>query len=87
MNAFKPQGGVERGITASRRIAERTAMHIRNLARWRAQLRAIDDLRQLDDRTLRDIGIDRSQIESIVRGHMTIYRGARSAAPTPRGDQ
>lgn len=49
--------------------------HLRAFTRWREQRRAIGDLHRLDDRMLQDIGIDRSQIEGAVCGHMTIYRG------------
>jgi uncharacterized protein YjiS (DUF1127 family) len=67
--------GTESGVHASVRAADWVASQFREFSRWRAQRRAISDLRRLDDRTLRDIGIHRSQIKGAVCGHMTIYRG------------
>ena len=39
---------------------------------WRRRRQAIDALRTLDDRTLKDIGIDRSEIRSVVIEHQAI---------------
>lgn len=64
-----------------RPIVGRLANHIRSFQRWRAQRHAIDELRRLDDRTLHDIGIARSQIESVARGKMELYRGLHAVAP------
>ncbi len=38
------------------------------LARWRRRQRAYDELMALDDRSLADIGIHRSQIPALVAG-------------------
>jgi uncharacterized protein YjiS (DUF1127 family) len=41
---------------------------VNSLVAYRVRRRAVKSLRELDDRALRDIGIDRSQIEAAVRG-------------------
>lgn len=35
--------------------------------RWRTYRRAVEDLKQLSDRNLADIGIDRGEIHGVVR--------------------
>ena len=39
-----------------------------NVAEWRRRARAYDELMALDDRSLADIGIHRSQIPALVEG-------------------
>ena len=40
----------------------------RALRRWRKHRNAVASMQALDDRMLKDIGIDRSEIDSVVRG-------------------
>ena len=49
-------------------------------ARWREQQRAYAELIALDDRSLADIGIHRSQIPSLVEGFQGGARGANLPA-------
>jgi uncharacterized protein YjiS (DUF1127 family) len=49
----------------------------RRFARWRRARRADGQLRALDDRMLKDMGVQRSQISMIARGVDTPYRGRR----------
>jgi len=51
------------------------------VARWRQRQRAYDELMALDDRSLADIGIHRSQIPAIIEAS---YQAARSAAAADR---
>lgn len=46
----------------------------RGIARYFAHRSAIASLRELDDRSLQDIGLKRSQIEAAVRGLITPSR-------------
>jgi uncharacterized protein YjiS (DUF1127 family) len=57
-------------------VAARNAM-----ARRRQRRRAMDELMALDDRSLADIGIHRSQISGVVEGMYT----ARPLGSVPRG--
>ena len=56
-------------------VAGRTAM-----ANWRQRRRAYDELMALDDRSLADIGIHRSQIPAIVEGLHEATSGAELPA-------
>ena len=60
-----------RGGRRRRHLAERIWNFLRRAANaWRkraAHRRAVSELSQLDDRMLRDMGIERSQIASVVR--------------------
>jgi uncharacterized protein YjiS (DUF1127 family) len=49
----------------------------RRLAAWRQQRRASRQLHALDDRMLKDMGIQRSHIEMIVRGVDRPHRRGR----------
>jgi uncharacterized protein YjiS (DUF1127 family) len=54
-----------RALSRMRALAGRAA---RAFATWRANRRAVRELHALGDRTLKDFGIDRSEIESVVYG-------------------
>ena len=53
--------------SAWRRFWEAFARLMRNVAEERVVKRAIEEMNRLDDRTLRDLGITRSEIESRIR--------------------
>jgi len=53
--------------SAWRRFWEAFARLMRNVAEERVVKRAIEEMHRLDDRTLKDIGITRSEIESSAR--------------------
>jgi len=75
---------------ARRRVIERAealrAELIRDLFRrffaWLKRRRAMAELQALDDRMLRDMGINRSEIESAVHG-----RHRSQSSPAPRWDR
>jgi uncharacterized protein YjiS (DUF1127 family) len=52
------------------------------IARWRQRQRAYGDLMALDDRSLSDIGIRRSEIAAIVDGSHDAASRAAGAAPS-----
>ena len=52
-----------------------------NIHHWHARRRTIAELAALDDRTLKDIGIDRSEIRRLVDGLL-----AAEKTPTARRD-
>ena len=60
----------------------RLSAHCDAIAGWFVRRAAIAELRELDDRALRDMGLGRSQIEAAVYGFMT----ARPAATGSRAD-
>jgi uncharacterized protein YjiS (DUF1127 family) len=51
------------------------------LTEWRRRQRAYDELMALDDRSLADIGLHRSQIPAIVEGARLATASAAEAAP------
>ena len=53
----------------------------RGYALWRERSRAVRELRALDDRTLRDIGVNRSEIEWVVYGSDATRLRDASIAP------
>jgi uncharacterized protein YjiS (DUF1127 family) len=73
------------GQTTVRVLVERVTAVLgkwwRAFAQWRARKAAVRELHALDDRALRDIGINRSEIESVVSGRdETRLRDATIAA-------
>ncbi len=56
--------GTRAAATACRRVV---ATVVRRIAAWRRRRRTAAALQRLDDRTLRDIGVDRSEILSLAR--------------------
>ena len=53
-------------------------------ANWRRRERAYDDLMALDDHSLADIGIRRSEIRAICEGYLAPVRpGAHMSSPRP----
>jgi uncharacterized protein YjiS (DUF1127 family) len=64
---------IGRGLVPSLRAATR------GFRRWRQRQRAIRDLQVLDDRTLKDIGVSRGEIGSVV-GDLMAGRPRRGAA-------
>ena len=55
-----------------------------SFSEWRKRARAYDELMALDDRSLADIGIHRSQIGGIVQGFNEVK--TRVEAEPPRGN-
>ena len=55
------------------------------IVRWRHQRRAYDELMALDDRSLSDIGIHRSQIAGLIDGFDSRPAGGRNAAVAASG--
>jgi uncharacterized protein YjiS (DUF1127 family) len=54
------------------------------IAKWRQRRRAFDELLALDDRSLADIGIHRSEIPAIVEGVRTArHEGSTVSVPLP----
>lgn len=50
-------------------------------AAWRERRRAVRELSALDDRTLKDIGINRSEIDSVIYGGGSAPTSERTIAP------
>jgi uncharacterized protein YjiS (DUF1127 family) len=72
---------IERPASAVFRLKRRLLAIVRLVARRRRARRRFDDLRHLDERTLRDLGIRRSEVESVVA-----ELGGRAAATRRRTD-
>jgi uncharacterized protein YjiS (DUF1127 family) len=82
---FPSRARSERGRAAlrvvTRRFARRLRALVRLLARRRRAARRYDDLRHLDERTLRDLGVTRSELASVVA-----EPGGRATASRRRAD-
>ena len=63
----------------ARRAAAAVAAGWRAGARWRQRRQAIRELGALDDRTLRDLGLGRSEIEAAVDGARPVWQRADAA--------
>jgi uncharacterized protein YjiS (DUF1127 family) len=72
---------IKRPTGAVFRLKRRLLAIARLVARRRRARRRFDDLRHLDERTLRDLGIRRSEVESVVA-----ELGGRAAATRRRTD-
>ena len=72
----------EFGLWVGAQAAARARSLINNYRGWRRRQAAVFELGSLDDRSLRDLGINRSEIQSVVAGWdaTRIPRG-QSAAP------
>jgi uncharacterized protein YjiS (DUF1127 family) len=55
--------------TLAARAGSRIAKAWHTFRQWRARRATVDLLHSLDDRTLRDIGVGRSEVTSLVYGH------------------
>ena len=70
--AFRAVDGADRIV---RRVAERLRL-------WHARRRTLRALNALDDRALRDIGLDRSEITSVVEDVTASWTSASPFRPT-----
>jgi uncharacterized protein YjiS (DUF1127 family) len=78
---------VARGGWAIGRLLARSAgKWSSTFAAWRVRRRAIKELRGLDDRVLKDMGLHRSEIESVVYGQDSgpVADGKVAASPCRR---
>lgn len=65
------------GTTRSREISRRLGAWCQGIAAYVFLRSAIKRLNELDDRALRDIGLERSQIEAAVYGFVTLRNRGR----------
>lgn len=79
MSAILNVSGVAPRLDASARMVNGAVSLFRAYACWRARRRDIAYLHTLSDAILRDIGIDRCEIEGVVRtGRIGLSRHSRS---------
>ena len=74
------------GWAMGRLLARSAGKWSSTYAAWRVRRRAIKELRGLDDRVLKDIGLHRSEIESVVYGRDSgpVADGKVAASPCPK---
>ena len=65
------------GTTRARGLSRRLGAWCEGIAGYVFRRTAITSLSELDDRALRDIGLERSQIEAAVHGFVTLRNRAR----------
>lgn len=80
-SAVRYDWGISEFRAVSRRFARRVRAIVRLLRRRRRAARRFDDLRHLDERTLRDLGVTRSELTSVVA-----ELGGRASATRRRTD-
>jgi uncharacterized protein YjiS (DUF1127 family) len=69
------------GAAVAKAVIAKASKWLRAYALWRERKAAARELHALDDRTLKDMGVSRSEIEWVVRGpHATRLRDATIAA-------
>jgi uncharacterized protein YjiS (DUF1127 family) len=74
------------GWAMGRTVVRSAGKWSRTYTAWRARRRAIKELRGLDDRVLKDIGLHRSEIESVIYGQDSgpVAGGKVAASPCPK---
>jgi len=65
------------GTKAPKRLSRRLSAGWEGIARYFFRCSAVISLNELDDRALRDIGLERSQIEAAVYGLVTVRSQGR----------
>ena len=80
MSAFSSMPAAPQGL-ARRSLTSRFAASLRRLlssyVAWRLERAAIAALRSMSDRELRDIGLNRSEIETAVKTEVSLHHSQR----------